>query len=172
MTRSTNLNARLLLTIASLTFASLSTGCLYGDTDYVTFKGPPSGEAFTPVSGVLERRCGTLDCHGSIYRPLRIYGQGGLRIPGVSNYSGGAPTTTNELTANYQAAISLEPEIMQLVLSKDDYPDQLTLIRKPLLLEKHKGGPVLSRQSAGYKCLVNWLAPQAGFDVKTCDAEK
>lgn len=171
MPRSTNLNARLLFSVASLTFAGLSTACLYGDTDYVDFKGPLAGDAFTPVSGVLERRCGTLDCHGSIYRPLRIYGQGGLRIPGAGNVSGGNPTTPDELTANYQAAISLEPEIMQAVLAGDKFPDQLTLIRKPLLLEKHKGGPVFSKSSAGYTCLNDWVLGKTP-DKATCDAEK
>lgn len=169
MTLSTNLNARLLLTIASLTFASLATGCFYGDTDTVQFNGPRGGEDFTPVSGVLERRCGTLDCHGSIYRPLRIFGQGGLRLPG--NQSGVQPTTAEELTDNYQAAISLEPEIMQLVLKKEAFPDQLTLIRKPLLLEKHKGGPVLSSSSPGYTCLKDWVLGNTP-DAENCRKEK
>ena len=172
MTLSTNLNTRLLLTIASLTFASLSTGCFYGDTDNVEFKGPPSGDAFKPVSGVLERRCGTLDCHGSVYRPLRIYGQGGLRRRDSMNVSGGVGTTDDELADNYQSAISLEPEIMQLVLARKAFPDALTLIRKPLLLEKHKGGPVLSQSSsAGYTCLKDWVLGNAP-DANNCAKEK
>lgn len=171
MIRSTYLNARLLFTVASLTFAGLSTGCFYGDTGYETFKGPPGGDEFEPVSGVLERRCGTLDCHGSLYRPLRIFGKGGLRLDAM-NVSGGAATTDAEHDANYLAAISLEPEILQRVLKKEAFPKDLTLIRKPLLLEKHKGGPVLSTNSPGYLCLANWLFPDDNFKPGTCDKEQ
>lgn len=37
--------------------------------------------AFASVSEVMERRCGTLDCHGQAARPLRIYSSSGLRRP-------------------------------------------------------------------------------------------
>ena len=33
------------------------------------------------VSKFLERRCGTLDCHGQGGRPLRLYSGRGLRLP-------------------------------------------------------------------------------------------
>jgi hypothetical protein len=39
------------------------------------------GSPFPSVSEVMERRCGTLDCHGQPSRPLRIYSSIGLRLP-------------------------------------------------------------------------------------------
>lgn len=52
----------------------------------VTTACPPfdpnaADDSFVIVSEVLERRCGTLDCHGQAARPLRIYGNAGLRRP-------------------------------------------------------------------------------------------
>lgn len=41
----------------------------------------PSGDGFRTVSQVLERRCGTLDCHGDPARSFRVYGRAGLRLP-------------------------------------------------------------------------------------------
>ena len=74
--------ARLVFTAASLLIAA---GCSSVDpTATVTVKEPsfgPQGSALRPISSVVERRCGTLDCHGSTYRPLKIYGQIGLRRP-------------------------------------------------------------------------------------------
>jgi hypothetical protein len=40
---------------------------------------PPSEPAFRPVAEVLLDRCGTLDCHGSKYRNMRLFGLGGSR---------------------------------------------------------------------------------------------
>jgi len=67
--------------------AVLVAGCL-GDTANATvttacvpFDPADPGDAFVIVSEVVERRCGTLDCHGQPARPLRIYGNAGLRRP-------------------------------------------------------------------------------------------
>ncbi len=111
---------------------------------------------------MLEERCGTLDCHGSPFRPLRIYGQNGLRRPDPNNtdpkyYSGGAVTTEEEYQDNYDSVISLEPELMAQVLAAEAYPERLSLLRKPILAEKHKGGPVFSKKSPGYICLEAWI---------------
>jgi hypothetical protein len=38
-------------------------------------------DPFVNVSEVVERRCATLDCHGQPARPLRLYGNAGLRRP-------------------------------------------------------------------------------------------
>ncbi len=149
----------------------------------VTVEGPSfgtQGSSFLPISSVLERRCGTLDCHGSTYRPLKIYGQIGLRRPepkGSTNvvsykdyYSGGSePTTEAELFDNYLSVIGLEPEILEAVVSKKDLPDALTLVRKPRLREKHKGGLIWTQSDPGDLCLINWLT---GIDdTAPCDQE-
>ena len=134
-----------------------------------------SGASFRPVSAVIERRCGTLDCHGSIVRPLRILGQYGLRLPtaapdaGGDFPGGGLPTTTGELTSNYQSMCGLEPEKLDLVVAKQAAPETLTLVRKPRLAEKHKGGLVWNKGDDGDVCLVNWLTGVA--DTSTCTTE-
>ena len=149
----------------------------------VTVEGPKfgaQGSSFLPVSSVLERRCGTLDCHGSTYRPLKIYGQIGLRRPelkGSTNvvsykdyYSGGSePTTEAELFDNYLSVIGLEPEILEAVVAKKDLPDALTLVRKPRLREKHKGGLIWTASDPGDLCLLSWLT--GTDDPAPCDQE-
>jgi hypothetical protein len=78
----------------SMGLAALGFGCLVltasclgatanatGDTACVPFDPTKPDDAFVIVSEVYERRCGTLDCHGQPSRPLRIYGNSGLRRP-------------------------------------------------------------------------------------------
>lgn len=114
--------------------AAITAGCTVPDdtTDLVC---PPADPAsFRIVSKVLELRCGTLDCHGNTFRPLRIYGQTGLRRPVVPDpdtgelpedagitadqypdyYSGGPVDTTDaELLDNARTFCGLEPERMK-----------------------------------------------------------
>lgn len=89
--RSTNHRARVPAAMALLTLAfgaaAVTASCL-GDTASATvqtacvpFDPADSGDPFNRVSEVLEKRCGSLDCHGAISRPLRIYGNAGLRRP-------------------------------------------------------------------------------------------
>jgi hypothetical protein len=155
----------------------------------------PGGADFKKVSTVLERRCGTLDCHGSTFRPLRIYSQLGLRKPllkgedgapaDYDNYysGGGVETTPAELLDNYNSVVGLEPELIDEVargLSKDQVvqeqglpcpfyptnfdqrnfmtPECLTLIRKPRLQEKHKGGQIwIGNNKEGDGCIAGWV---------------
>ncbi len=139
--------------------------------DYNQFKGAQSNGAALPmgqsgVSLVLERRCGTLDCHGQVGRPLRLYGQRGLRfVDDGGNFPGGALTTETEHELNFQAVIGLQPEIMTLVVSGQDPPEALMLIRKPLQLERHKGGPVFVSGDAAYNCITSWLGGQTDFNA-------
>lgn len=178
--------------------AALTLGCVGPGVGVFTEQFPEDGaagygqggEKFKPVSAVLERRCGNLDCHGSPFRALRIYGKFGLRRPesGPTPYltsedlkgyfSGGIPTTIAEIADNYDAVVSLEPiltvEVAAGVLrnnaadpcpwypEKGDTPDKmtpecLTLVRKPLLLEKHKGGTIWEENSPANRCLQGWL---------------
>jgi hypothetical protein len=145
-------------------------------------KCPPfqDTESFRPVSAVLERRCGTLDCHGSLARPLRLYGQYGLRryeppdSQNVEDYSqyypgGKEPTTIAELNDNYRSICGLEPALMTEVVDKKADPEVLTLVRKARLREKHKGGLIWNKGDNGDVCLTNWLT--GGTDTTTCDLE-
>ena len=134
---------------------------------------------------VLEARCGTLDCHGSIARPLRIYGRQGLRKyvdftatdpesevlkaeiradQGDAEYfPGGLQGTTNgELADNYHSVCGLEPELMDKVRKGQETPDVLSLTRKARLVEKHKGGKIfVPAQSPGDTCITSWLTAPA-----------
>ncbi|MEO7328632.1 MAG: hypothetical protein ABI193_08650 [Minicystis sp.] len=146
-------------------------------------KGPAFGSKgadFQPVSAVFERRCGTLDCHGSAFRPMRIYGQNGLRRPepkGSKNvndftqyFSGGLePTTSAELADNYQSVIALEPELVAQVVQHLSEPDVLTVVRKARLQEKHKGGLLWNQGDYGDACLTNWFT--GASDTSPCDKE-
>ena len=77
------------LLTAALGAAALSScsGDKYTGTDtydcpsQAVFTGVPDdgGAAVTAVSEFMSRRCGTLDCHGNELRPMRLYGQYGLR---------------------------------------------------------------------------------------------
>lgn len=128
-----------------------------------TIECPPF-EDFKSVSLLLEQRCGTLDCHGNDGRPLRLYGQYGLRFltddddPDVL-FSGNlaAPTTPTELERNYFAVCGLEPEKMVMVQNGEAGPESLTMVRKPRLAEKHKGGRIWDQGKAEDDCLVNWI---------------
>jgi hypothetical protein len=142
-------------------------------------------DTFRPVSQVLERRCGTIDCHGVAARPLRIYGQSGLRRPEapeselVKNgeyYTGGLVATTDaEVESNYLAACGLEPEIMDRVIAGQAEVEELTLIRKPRLEEKHKGGRIWAAGSTqGDLCVKSWIEQsrtQQPINTEACRLE-
>lgn len=110
----------------------------------------------------MRRRCGTLDCHGQPGRALRFYGREGFRLynEDAGLISGSQPTTPEETQANFQAIIALEPEEMSRVVAtqaQGDDPKRLLFIRKPLKLERHKGGPAMAEDDPGYRCVVAWL---------------
>ncbi|MBX3199298.1 MAG: hypothetical protein KF894_14290 [Labilithrix sp.] len=120
--------------------------------DYPTYR--------TYVDAYLQRRCGTLDCHGQPGRAYRIYGFAGFRLYNVDAglVTGQQPTTEDEVLANYQAAVALEPEEMsRLIATQGADPNMLMLLRKPLRIERHKGGPAMAEDDAGYRCVVAWL---------------
>ncbi len=129
-----------------------------------TIECPPF-EDFKSVSPLLEQRCGTLDCHGNDGRPLRLYGQYGLRYlqeeddPDVL-FSGNlnAPTTAAELERNYFSVCGLEPERMVMVQAGELAVEDLTMVRKPRLSEKHKGGRIWDQGKVEDRCLTGWIA--------------
>lgn len=134
---------------------------------------PPAGD-FPIVSQVFERRCGTLDCHGDAQRPFRVFGRSGLRMPeegiGGGFVSGGMVETTDaEIDANRHSACGLEPERMANAVAGEIAVTELTLVRKPRLLEAHKGGLVTPKDSPGYRCLTSWI--QGTVDHDACVAE-
>lgn len=114
------------------------------------------------VDPYLQRRCGTLDCHGQPGRPYRLYGFSGIRDyaeeAGSPLVSGQQPTTPGEIVANFQATIGLEPEEMSRVVARQGQrPETLIFLRKPLKIERHKGGKLMSEDDDGYRCVTAWL---------------
>jgi hypothetical protein len=110
---------------------------------------------FPMVSPVLEQRCGSLDCHGALARPLRVYGKNGPRLGG--EVTGGSSTSAAEMEATWRSLCGLEPERMAEVQRGDLDPLELMILRKPLLIERHKGGQVFELGDPGESCLQSWL---------------
>lgn len=169
----------LFLPLAALSAAAvlaLGGACSSFDQNAVTeVAGPDFGQFATPsaigadggatagVDAVFEKRCGTLDCHGQMGRALRIVGQNGLRLisPDAANTPGVQATTPTEIVANYQSIIGLQPELMTEVVQQNAPPTVLLLLRKPMQLERHKGGQVFQGPGdAAYDCIVSWLSGQ------------
>ncbi len=113
------------------------------------------------VSAMFERRCGSLDCHGFMRRPFRIYSKFGLRIPpqaeDASVEPGTGETTPEERSANYRSAVGIEPEQTQAVAKQGASPTTLLLYKKPLGIESHKGGIAINKGDDAETCLVSWL---------------
>jgi len=155
-----------------LIFAIASSGCL-GESDTVPLAyACPSGENFPIVSQVFERRCGTLDCHGDPGRPFRVYGRSGLRLrqPDGSGPPSGTEigTTPIEIDENRFSACGLEPEAMDAVVNGQADPETLVLLRKPRVVEAHKGGQVLTVGSTADNCILSWL--RGSVDNLSCEA--
>jgi len=145
--------------------ALVSVACSTPDTGARVDPIGPDKTTFGPVAQMLERRCGSLDCHGETHRNLRLYGYGGLRLdPGVLPEQDMLPS---EIDADYDAVISLEPEKMaDLVREHGASPDRLTLVRKARGSEDHKGGTRITVGDDADICLTTWLA--SATDTAAC----
>lgn len=147
--------------------------CVTAEEYAITKNNCPPEADFPIVSQVFERRCGTLDCHGQPARPFRVYGRLGLRkeegIGGGDVTGGAVETTEGEMRANRVSACGLEPERMANVIAGTLPLTELTLVRKPRLLEAHKGGEVTPKGSEGYRCITSWI--EGAVDHDACVAE-
>jgi hypothetical protein len=116
----------------------------------------------TSVDSYLTRRCGSLDCHGQPGRAYRIYSREGYRLYTIQDgglVSGQQPTQPEEQRANFQALVAIEPEEMSRLMARQgENPNMLLFLRKPLKLERHKGGPAMAEDDPGYRCVVAWLS--------------
>lgn len=114
-------------------------------------------ERFELVSDAMVYRCGTLDCHGSTFRNLRLYGYGGLRKSGRPDED--FPfRRREEVDANYDAIVGLEPESFARVVGEGGRePERTTLVAKARALQNHKGGPVMKPGDAIDDCITSWL---------------
>jgi hypothetical protein len=107
----------------------------------------------------LNRRCGTLDCHGQAGRAYRSYGTRGLRLfdPDARLVPGGQNTTEKERKLNYQSIVALEPEELRRVVAEPSRsPNTWIFLRKPLRLERHKGAEAMRESDDGYLCIAGW----------------
>lgn len=178
--------------VAALGLSALSVGaagCANVDTNRVTDVKGPSFDDFDAkgVSGFLEVRCGSLDCHGQLGRPLRIFSGRGLRaVSDAGAYSGSSGTSRAERIDNYYAVLGLQPEVLRRVVegarraadgealtadeAKDAAPERLLLVSKPRNEVVHKGGAVVAPASNGDRCVTSWLS--GATDQAACEASQ
>jgi hypothetical protein len=155
-----NLGLRALITVAWLA------GCSAPDSDARFNPTLPDRAAFSDVAPVLAHTCGTLDCHGSRSRNLRLYGSEGLRFSANDRPFSPVCTTRDEIDQDYESVVGLEPEVMSVVvLDRGAHPERLTLVRKARGLESHKGGTIWHEGDDPDTCLTSWLAGQIQADA-------
>lgn len=152
---------------AVLLFLSLPLACADPDEDArVNAATAQGGPEFRPVAQVVVDRCASLDCHGSKYRNMRLYGFGSARLD--PTHRPDAPDTTQaEVDANYQAIVALEPDLFRRVVAEGGAaPERLTFFRKGQLLEAHKGAQRIVPGDAADRCVRSWLASR--IDAEVC----
>ena len=138
--------------------AVLVGGCSSAEAVY-TPTALPDAKAFPYVAEYMEHRCGSLDCHGSVARNLRVYGDEGLRLLPSHRPCVPVGTTDAEVAEDYASIVGLEPETLNaIVADRGANAARLTLIAKPLGLEEHKGGTLFHVGDDGYVCMTSWLS--------------
>jgi hypothetical protein len=127
----------------------------------------PDRATFPPVADLLEKRCGTLDCHGSAYRNMRVYGSLGLRLAPNDRPLAKGQTTAQEYDADFDSIVALEPELTSAVVTAGGAsPERLTFVRKARGTEHHKGGSLMQAGDPEDTCITSWLAGRT--DVADC----
>ena len=128
-----------------------------GDQIYVP-NPPPYDPSFNFVGDALEAHCGTLDCHGSAARNLRVYGIDGLRA-GQGLFPGSALTSAQEYEDTYASLIAIQPEVLtEVVADHGARPERWIVITKGRGTEHHKGGTRMQPGDDTDHCLLSWLA--------------
>jgi hypothetical protein len=127
----------------------------------------PDRASFPQVAQVFVRTCGTLDCHGTVARNFKIYGDVGLRYAATDRPSVLVPTTTDEVDRTFESFVGLEPEILTAVVkSGGANPERLTFLRKARGTEHHKAGQIITPGDDRDVCFTSWLAGAA--DATAC----
>lgn len=136
------------------------------DSRYAPLDLPPAS-SFGPVAELLDVRCGSLDCHGTIARNLRLFGSAGLRWAPGDRPLVPLCDTTDEVAQDYESVVDLEPEVMSRVVAGGGTdPGALTMVRKARGTEAHKGGAIWSTGDDSDRCLTSWLA--SSTDASAC----
>jgi hypothetical protein len=112
----------------------------------------------TYVQPVIRDTCTSLDCHGKIERPLRLYAIWGLRIDSSQR---DMPETSEEMAANADAMFTMDPDLLA--------GESLVLL-KPLAVDaggmKHEGDDIFeTRDAPGFVCLQAWLDGELSTDT-------
>jgi hypothetical protein len=157
---------RLLPLALALAAGSLASSCTVPPADgrYVQ-TALPDASTFPPVAELLSVRCGSIDCHGTPARNLRVYGSTGLRwLPGDRPFYP-VCNTPEEDTQTYDSVVGLEPEAMSAVVA-GGAPSLLTLVNKARGTEAHKGGQIWTTGDDSDVCLTSWL--QGRPDPEDC----
>jgi hypothetical protein len=152
--------------IAAVLLGLAASACLLQQASQSEVLVCPDKQVFATkgVAEYMERRCGTLDCHGSPARPMRLYGQYGLRHPEETNWSGGFATTHREREDNYLAVCGVDPE----TASQDGgAAGQSLVVSKAQGVEGHKGGTIMTPGSSEDACLAGWFRGDPGV-AKAC----
>ncbi len=154
------MNARLLAACGALPIAiAIATACATPSADTRFVATPPDRATFAPVAQMLVQTCGTLDCHGTVARNFKIYGNTGLRYAASDVPSALTATTSDEMDQTFASLVGLEPEILsEVVTSAGDKPERLTLVRKARGTEHHKPGAIIAQGDDRDICLTTWLA--------------
>ena len=149
---------RSLASRAAVLCVAAAFGCTrYAGDPTIQLSVPPRDD-FDAVEAVLEVHCGTLDCHGSPARNFRVFGVYGLRLNG-SDVTGSPDTTEAEVTATYDAIVTVDPEALAAIYhDKGRDPQRWLVVRKSRGLENHTGGTPLPTGSHGDRCLLSWIS--------------
>lgn len=134
-------------------------------------RASPNSFRVNGVGIVFEKRCGSLDCHGTLARNLRIYSSRGLRLPNDAGLAPGVgDTSIDEITENYRSITTLEPEATNDVIDGADPSSSLQILKKPLEVEKHKGGQSIRKGDDAERCIVSWFKedPLNPIDKDAC----
>jgi hypothetical protein len=143
--------------------AGFVASCSFPSTDarYVQ-TALPDEATFAPVAELLSVRCGSIDCHGSLFRNLRVYGSTGLRYLATDRPFAPTCNTCEENQETYLSVVGLQPEaISEVVLGAD--PSILTMVGRARGTEAHKGGQVWSQGDDSDVCLTSWLGGKVDF---------
>jgi hypothetical protein len=126
----------------------------------------PDRASFPPVAQLLDVRCGSLNCHGTIARNLRLYGSAGLRWSASDRPLVPLCDTQTEVDQDYESVVGLEPEALSAVVAAGGAdPDQLTMVRKARGIESHKGGQIWIQGDNSDTCLTSWLSGDANSNA-------
>jgi hypothetical protein len=127
----------------------------------------PDRATFPPVAELLVVRCGSLDCHGTTARNMRLFGSAGLRWSPSDRPLVPPCDTGAEVDQDYESVVGLEPEAMSAVVAAGGAdPDRLTMVRKARGVESHKGGQIWDQGDDSDTCLTSWLSGAA--DAAAC----